>query len=307
MNRQTALRWTGYVAFAIVFAIACAYLSNWQFVRNDDRSAQLDLVARNYDAPAVPLDEAIPAGGDLDPDDEWQPVMLEGEYLADQQVLVRNRPHGGTSAFEVLVPFRTADGRTVVVNRGWVPPGDFGPRPDEVPAPPSGHVEVIARLKAAEAAPTSGRSAPEGQVPTISLDLISSEAGLDDSLVMSAYGLLVSEDPAPAARPAEIAPPSEDPGPHLSYAIQWILFAIMGFVFIWYMIRTERRHRREEAEEASEAADATPPASVGVAGSPDAPRAPATPIVPASLRRRTPPRRDRDMQDEDAILDTSDR
>ena len=49
--------------------------------------------------------------------------------------------------------------------------------------------------------------------------------------------------------PTPLNAPSEDPGPHLSYAIQWILFAIMGFVFIGYVIRTERRHRREDAED----------------------------------------------------------
>lgn len=319
MNRETALRWTGYVAFAIVFAVACAFLSNWQFARNDDRSEQLDLVARNYDATPVPLGDLIPAGGSLDPADQWHPVVLEGEYLADQQVLVRNRPHGGTSAFEVLVPFRTSDGRTLIIDRGWVPPSDSGPRPDSVPAPPTGTVEVVARLQAGEAAPNSGRSAPTGQVPTINLGLIAAEAGLDDSLVGSAYALMVSESPAAASRPAEISPPSEDPGPHLSYAIQWILFAIMGFVFIWYMIRTERRHRREEAEESAETAagasaapgplpaDAsTPHPRVDVTGSSTTVRATSS-VVPASLRRRTPQRQDRDMQDEDAILDTADR
>ena len=49
MNR-TALRWGGYIAFAIVFAIACAYLSNWQFTRNESRERQLALIAANYDA-----------------------------------------------------------------------------------------------------------------------------------------------------------------------------------------------------------------------------------------------------------------
>ena len=46
---------------------------------------------------------------------------------------------------------------------------------------------------------------------------------------------------------------TEIPNNHLSYAIQWILFAVMGFVFIWYMIRTEIRHRREDAEDAAAA------------------------------------------------------
>lgn len=302
MSGRTALRWSGYVAFAILFAIACAYLSNWQFTRNEDRSAQLALVEQNYDADPAPLDALIPAGAELDAADEWHPVTMRGEYLVDQQVLVRNRPHGGTSAFEVLVPFRTLEGRVFVVDRGWVPPGSDSPEPESVAAPPSGVVTVVARLKPSEAAPTSGRSAPVGQVPTINLGLVAAEAGLGDEVVTSAYGVLASEDPAPAETLGTMPTPSEDPGPHLSYAIQWILFAIMGFVFIWYMIRTERRHRREDeadAEAAAAAVTATEPAHE--------PRQPAAAgsVLPASLRRRRDTKRDRDMEDEDAILDTS--
>ena len=106
----------------------------------------------------------------LGPADEWRPVTLEGEYLADEQLLVRNRPHGGTAAFEVLVPFRLDDGRVLLIDRGWVPPGEDQPLPDEIPAPPEGEVTVIARLRAAEQLPASGRSAPEGQVPSINPD-----------------------------------------------------------------------------------------------------------------------------------------
>lgn len=292
MNRRsTALRWTGYVGVAIVFAIACAFLSNWQFTRNEERSRQLALVEVNYDAPTVPLADLIPDGGALSPADEWRPVTLTGEYIADQELLVRNRPHGGTSAFEVLVPFRLDDGRVLLVNRGWVRPGEHQADPDLVPAPPTGDVAVVVRLKPGEPLPSSGRSAPEGQVPTINLPLVADLTGTAE-LEESAYGIMVSEEPTPAPAPEALESPSEDPGPHLSYAIQWILFAIMGFAFIWYVIRAERRARREDAEDAAAAAAAGTPAEASV----------------AATRRRKPRRpRDRDMVDEDALLDRAER
>jgi cytochrome oxidase assembly protein ShyY1 len=284
-SAPAAVRWTAYVAVAIVFAIACAFLSNWQFTRNADRAEQLALVAQNYDAEPQTLEAVIAAGDALAPEDEWQPVRLEGEYVAADQLLVRNRPHGGTAAFEVLVPFRSDDGRVLLIDRGWVPPGEDQPLPDAIPAPPEGAVNVIARLRPAEPLPASGRSAPEGQVPTINPDLVAGmiAPALGARLERSAYGVLVSEDPAPATRPAAFAAPSEDPGPHLSYAIQWILFALMGFIFIGYIIRTERRHRREDAEDRARG-------------------------LTAPSRNRVPARRtDRDMQDEDSILDAAGR
>jgi len=284
-SAPAAVRWTSYIAVAIVFAVACGFLSNWQFTRNADRAEQLALVARNYDAEPVALDRIIAPGTLLGAADEWRPVTLQGEYVADQQLLVRNRPHGGTAAFEVLVPFRLADGRVLLIDRGWVPPGEDQPLPDQIPAPPEGDVTVIARLRPAEQLPASGRSAPEGQVPSINPELVAETLAPDvgDQLELSAYGVMVSEDPAPRTRPASFAAPSEDPGPYLSYAIQWILFAIMGFVFIGYVIRTERRHRREDAEDRARGVEPAP-------------------------RDRTPARRaDRDMEDEDSILDAANR
>lgn len=284
-SAPAAVRWTSYIAVAIVFAVACGFLSNWQFTRNADRAEQLALVARNYDAEPVALDRIIAPGTVLGAADEWRPVTLQGEYVADQQLLVRNRPHGGTAAFEVLVPFRLADGRVLLIDRGWVPPGEDQPLPDQIPAPPEGDVTVIARLRPAEQLPASGRSAPEGQVPSINPELVAETLAPDvgDQLELSAYGVMVSEDPAPQTRPASFAAPSEDPGPYLSYAIQWILFAIMGFVFIGYVIRTERRHRREDAEDRARGVEPAP-------------------------RDRTPARRaDRDMEDEDSILDAANR
>ena len=76
-------RWAIYIALAVVFAIACAFLSNWQFSRNQERAGQLALVAANYDADPVPLSDVIPAGGELDPQDEWLPGVHTGTYLAD--------------------------------------------------------------------------------------------------------------------------------------------------------------------------------------------------------------------------------
>lgn len=276
--RAAALRWTGYVALAIVFAIACVYLSQWQFARNEERGAQLALVAQNYDEEPVPITELLDDDGAMAPGDEWRPVVMTGRYLQDEQVLARNRPRGGTSAFEVLTPLQLDDGSIVIVNRGWVPPGE-GTVPDEIPEAPSGDVTVTARLRPGEQLPASGRTAPEGQVPTIHLPTIAEATG--PSTVTGAYALMVSEQPAPATAPRPIDRPTDDPGPHLSYAIQWILFAIMGFIFIGYIIRTEIKHHREDREDDGN----------GVA-----------------TRPRTPVRKkDRDMSDEDAILDAAGR
>jgi hypothetical protein len=108
---------------------------------------------------------------------------------------------------------------------------------------------------------------------------------------------MVSEHPAPASAPQAMESPSDDPGPYLSYGVQWILFAIMAFAFLWYVIRFERRARREEAEDA---------AAVAALAETDA-NAAAELAAEAEGRRAKrvmfPKKTDRDMSEEDDLLD----
>lgn len=279
-NSSRAVRWTVYALVACLFAVACAFLSHWQFSRNAERAADLALVADNYDAEPVALSDLIGGDGGFDPGDEWRPVEITGTYDVAAQMLVRNRPHGGTTAYEVLTPLRTDDGRVFVIDRGWIPAGESAERPDSVPDPPSGDVTVVARLRPSEPEPRSGRGAPDGQLPTLHVPSMADRTG--EGTITAAYGLMMSEDPAGVDTPSPLEDPENDPGPFLSYAVQWIMFAVMGFVFIGYMIRTEILAAREPEGDEDDPD-----------GDDEAPRE----------RKRPRPRRTRDEDVEDALLD----
>jgi cytochrome oxidase assembly protein ShyY1 len=246
-------RWLGYLALVVAFAIACTCLALWQLARREETRAEIGRVESNWDAAPRPVDDVLVSLDTFEPDAKWTPVTLTGRYLADEQLLARGRPFGGKPGFEVLVPFQLDDGTVFIVDRGWVPVGNEQDAPDIVPAPPAGEVTVVARLKAGE--PTlAGRSAPEGQVASIHLPTIAEFVG--EPTYTGAYGLLASEEPAPPTRPATTAKPVPDEGPHLSYAFQWVVFAIMGFVGLAWAIRQEYRVRNaddpQERERAAE-------------------------------------------------------
>ncbi|MFK4759699.1 SURF1 family protein [Microbacterium sp. ZW T5_45] len=264
------LRWTVYVLIAIGFAVACAFLSHWQFDRSEEKNATIARVEANYDATPVALDEVLGDDDSFDAvADEWMQIELTGEYIGEGTV-VRNRVHAGTSAYESLVPFVTDDGRVLIVDRGWVMAAS-GDEPEAIASPPSGEVTIVVRARPGENLPSSGRSAPPGQVPTIHLPTVAAE--LDEpEAITTMYGQLVSENPSPEVSLGSFDKPEEDAGMNLSYAIQWILFAVMAFVFLGYIIRTEIVKHREELEGA-------PP------------------------REKKPRRRDRDAADEDELLD----
>ena len=246
-------RWLGWFLLACVFAAACYGLGNWQMNRLDSARAENQRVAANYDAAPLAFGEARALFGALPEDSKWVRVALHGEYLAGDTVVVRNRPLGGAPGYEVLVPFRTDAGDTVVVNRGWLPIGnESAGHPDTIPAPPSGTVDVVVRLKPSE--PNLDRSAPEGQLATINLETYAGK--LSYPIATGAYGIMASEDPAVAVVPAALEKPELDEGNHLSYAFQWFAFGVLAFVGLGYAARLQARINREDREAAAEAAAA---------------------------------------------------
>jgi len=230
-------RWAGYLALVIVFAVACCALGTWQLNRRAEALAEVARIDANYDADAVPLAEALPDPAAFDVDQRWQVVALSGEYLVDDEVVVRNRPFEGSSGFEVITPFRLDDGTVFMVDRGWIAQASDG-RPSEYAAPPTGHVQVEARLKAGEER-IAGRTSTGIEFATIDLDELADRVG--EASYTGAYGVLVQtgadadEPPLPAARPVR------DEGPHLSYALQWFVFALLGFVGLVWAANQERR------------------------------------------------------------------
>ncbi len=236
-------RWAGYLALTVAFAIVCSFLGMWQFARRAEARAEISRIDANYDATPVPIGEALPALDSFDVDQRWLPVELNGSYLADRELLVRNRPFNGQPGFEVLTPLLLDSGEVFVVDRGWVPTGSDQDAPDSVPAPPAGPVTVIARLKAGEPTlPSRETVAGSGQIPTINLPQVEEIVG--SATYTGAYGIVAAESPEPEVTPAHAFRPVRDEGPHLSYAFQWFVFALLAFVGLGWALRQEYRSRQ---------------------------------------------------------------
>lgn len=229
-------RWLGGLALAVVVAIGCVVLGTWQWDRREQRLERNALVTGNYDRPPASLDDVLPeAASPLPAGTEYTPVTLEGRYLEDSGLLLRNRPLDGLPGYHSLVPFQTGDGDVVLVDRGWIPVGSTGAAPDDVPAPPAGDVEVTARLRPGEG--RSERDAPPGQLQQIDLGAVAELLGDEGAPAMrtGAYGVLAAERPAPTDAPTPLPRPAVDEGPHLSYSLQWFVFALgalVGFVVL---------------------------------------------------------------------------
>ena len=242
-------RWLGYFAMAVVFAIACVALGNWQMNRRNAVVENIHKIQQNYAGAVVDYANIAANFDQLDPAKEWTQVRLKGTYQNSDQRIVRNRPLNGAPGYEVLVPVTLENGDTVIVDRGWLPIGNNeAGHPDTVPQPVPGVVEVIARLKPAE--PKLDRGAPEGQLASIDLKEYAGQVGYP--IKTGSYGQLASESPAAAINPVAFPAPSIDEGSHLSYALQWIAFGILAFIGFGYAARMQRRNDDFDALEAAE-------------------------------------------------------
>ncbi|KQX66584.1 hypothetical protein ASD06_04255 [Angustibacter sp. Root456] len=245
-HRQTVGVWV----LAVLVALACVALGRWQWHRFHDKHDRKQLVQRNYDAPPVPLSQLISSpDAAFPPGVQWRQARVKGRYDVAATTLVRNRPHdvGGSPTFgyEVLVPLVLDDGSALLVDRGWIPNGTAGSapgeRPDAVPAPPSGPVEVVVRLRPSE--PRRPQRTRPGQVGSIAVSQVAQLTGLR---LYPGYGALVSETPAPAKPLTSLHPPQLDGGEGInaSYAVQWWIFAVLALLFPLWL----RRRRAAEAD-----------------------------------------------------------
>lgn len=238
-------RWLGWLLMVVIFASVCAALSWWQWDRRADVAAENSNVSSNWDSDPVALSAAHGWLKKLPHSRQYQPVTMKGEYLTDSSLLVRQRTVASKLGMESLVPFRAEDSTVVLVDRGWLPNGEHqDQRPDDVPAPPEGEVSITVRL--VEGEPDIGRDAPKGQIASVDLPKIAQQTGED--VQTGAYGLIASEDPAPASAPRPLPKPEGDEGMHWSYALQWAGFGVLFFVAFGYAARQQAKLNREDRE-----------------------------------------------------------
>jgi cytochrome oxidase assembly protein ShyY1 len=240
-------RWVPIVVFALVMAVGCVLLARWQWSRLDDRRVANAAITANENQPPVAPDGLAAAGADTPADDvQWRSVTTTGEYLPDGQRLVRQRPFNGANGYYVLAPLDTGarDRPPAVlwIVRGWIPAGPDARTPSQVPELPTGVVTVTGRARPWEP-PVDETGLPSNQIQRIGPD------ALNSAVAAPSYPFWVqaaSEDPAPDDAPARLPEPKLTEGPHLGYAVQWVMFSLGALVGGFVLIRRQREYFAED-------------------------------------------------------------
>src|SRR5659263_750636 len=98
-------RWVGLIIGALVVTVVCVVLGRWQWGRHEDKVEAVSRIERNWDAPAITLDDVVTSGLEVSGVLQWQRVELTGSFVPDSTVLLRNRPVSRSPAMHVLAVF----------------------------------------------------------------------------------------------------------------------------------------------------------------------------------------------------------
>lgn len=216
--------WILALVLVAVFTTGCfTIMAPWQLDKSDTVAHRNDLIDHAFSTPAVSLDDVQAPGAMLDSDDEWREVTVRGRYLNDHEVQLRNRVSGVQSGDQLVTPFQVNGTETVIlVNRGSV--GSEGSSSTDVAAP-TGQATIHARLRTPET--TTQFNPPriaDGELVAYSID----PGPLSDATGLALAPYYLELMPAQPGSLGEIALPSPDGLPHLSYGVQWLVFGVLA-------------------------------------------------------------------------------
>jgi cytochrome oxidase assembly protein ShyY1 len=238
----TSRQWVVRIIAGLILATAFVFLGLWQLDRNEQRQARNAAVQAALDRPPVPIEDVLSVGQPVADGDEWRTVQVSGQYESDGQLALRLRPQGGQAGIHVVTPLVTDTGAVVLVDRGFV--ATSGADVPGLPAPPAGEVEVIGRVRSSEDGGSRTGDPASGMIRYVDLDVLG--AAMEGPLYGGWLELVEQVPPADGSL-ALVLPPELESGPHLSYAIQWFAFAVIGIGGFILLIRAEARVRREGA------------------------------------------------------------
>lgn len=229
----------------LVLAIVggCVWAGLWQLSRLHWQNRFDGTVAARLRAPTVPFDQVVPNGSTADPDGfTYRHVTATGTYDTGHELIWLARTRDEVSGNDVLTPLLLPDGRVLLVDRGWVPFDDQTP-PVAAATPPGGAVTVTGVLFPSEVPAPGNPHAPAPAFTRIDLARIGRALPMPLAPV---YVLLGSQVPAQPATLPELEPLPDltvSP-PHLSYTIQWFVFATIGLLGYPIVLRREARRLR---------------------------------------------------------------
>jgi surfeit locus 1 family protein len=183
---------------------------------------------------------------------EYRKVEVVGHYNFQDEIAIRNQAYENRPGVHLVTPLIiSGTEQAILVDRGWIPDEDFRSGDWSAYAEP-GEVTVEGILRRTQSKPDFGsRTDPtpapgeERKTAWFFVNVEGIQHQIPYSLLKGAY-IQQSADaervslPIPTASEVEISE-----GPHLSYAIQWFIFALIAFLAVPILVFRQVSGRRK--------------------------------------------------------------
>ncbi len=225
--------------FAVSVVVLFIFLGFWQLDRLGLRKEQNEtIVARTDEAPASVSELLDIPRGEV----EFRRVADTGRFIDGDVVRIGSQTKDGTAGDHVVGLVELSDGTQILVNRGFVPLAAL----DQLELPPDQEIPIVGWVRVSQSkeglfgaadGQTEAERLPRFNVETID-DRVEGEVApiwllLNDDAITD--GSAASSEVVAFPTPLALPPLSE--GSHLSYAVQWFIFAVLGSAFYVALLR----------------------------------------------------------------------
>jgi len=223
-------RWIALTAFLLIMIYLFIRLSDWQFDRYNTRIQNNEITTTALNSEPIKLTDLSQVSELKD----WQKVSLKGEFMDSDAKLLRRQYLESSLGFWVITPLKLDNDQVILVNRGWIPIAESSTSQQEIPSSPQGDVTIIGYVQTLKDTRSEPEDLPLNQINHLNSTNFSSQP------LSTSYLQLASMTPMDN-QVAIIPLPELSNGPHFSYAIQWILFALMLPIGWYVLLKNENK------------------------------------------------------------------
>jgi len=223
-------KWILSTFLVVVGTALCIRLGIWQLDRLEQRRSFNEQVIKMKALPGLNLDAEV--GGTLN-SMEWRGVVASGEYDFKNQIALRNQYFNGQLGYHLITPMVISPSSIVFVDRGWIPYSENPSRTDWEQYDETGIVTIAGQIRKGDSKSAFGEVEDPGVDAELNRPLIWTDLDLEKISKQLPYTIMdvyiqqrQNEDDLTPPIPFQ---PELDltEGPHMSYALQWFMFAII--------------------------------------------------------------------------------
>jgi surfeit locus 1 family protein len=211
-------------------------LGYWQLERAEEKQQMLTVYQQQRNLPVQKFsfqstEEIV----------DYQPILLEGEYLHQYYWLLDNKPRSGKVGYEIIMPLKV-DKTIVLVNRGWILAPRLRGQLPEITTP-KGKVSIQGYFhQASKNAVFLNKESDWLEAwpkRVLQLDTVTAGQDLQDKVHSK---ILRINDNSEGAFITDWPVINTLPEKHHGYAVQWFAMAIaLFFLYFWALFKRESK------------------------------------------------------------------